>query len=79
MANVEPTYYKLSATVKGGGMSMNDVHKALFNLERAVYAICNNLDEDSTGSADYLSLIGTDLRTAMTKLKLNAPKGSDTA
>ena len=68
MAVEEPTYYNLSADVKGSGMSMNDVHKAIYNLERAVHAICSNLDNDST-SADYLAKIGTDLRTAMAKLK----------
>lgn len=70
MADLAPTYYALKADVKGGGISMGDTHIALYNLYQAVYAICNNLDEDAgTLGTDYLSNIGTDLATGMAKLK----------
>ena len=70
MADVEPTYYDLKTDLKGGGINQGDLHKAIYNLERAVYAICNNMDEDvGNPGTDYLSKIGTDLRTAMAKLR----------
>ena len=70
MADLQPTYYALKADVKEGGIGMGDIHIALYNLYKAVYAICNNLDEDaSVLGTDYLSYIGTELATAMAKLK----------
>ena len=76
MAVDTPTYYNLSADLKGSGMSMNDVHKAIFNLERAVVAICYKLDIDNgTVGNDYRADVSTDLRTAMAKLK--TPVSSD--
>jgi len=69
MADEEPTYYTVGE-IKGGGMSQGDIHKAIFNLERAVHALCSNLDTDAaTLGTDYLAKIGTDLRTAMAKLR----------
>jgi len=70
MAALEPTYYDLRADIKGGGINQGDLHKAIYNLERAIYAICNNIDDDvGAVGTDYMSKIGTDLRTAMTKLR----------
>jgi len=69
MAALTPTYYTVQA-VSGIGMGQGDVHKAIFNLWKAVKAICYNLDDD-TGApgVDYMDNIGTDLDTAMAKWK----------
>lgn len=76
MAATQPTYYNLG-DFKGIGMAQGDIHKAIYNLYKAVYAICYNLDDDSgTLGTDYLSAIGTDLATAMTNLK--TPSGATT-
>lgn len=76
MAATEPTYYNIG-DFKGIGMSQGDIHKAIYNLYKAVYAICYNLDDDAaTLGIDYLSAIGTDLETAMTNLK--TPSGNTT-
>lgn len=65
-----PTFYNLKGDLSGQGMNQGDVHKAIYNLEKAIYAICANLDEDNgTLGTDYLANIGTDLATAMAKLK----------
>lgn len=68
MADQTPTYYTLP-DFKGTGMDQAGIWCAIYNLYVAVYAICNNIDEDtgSTGT-DYLTNIGTDLATAMAKL-----------
>ena len=69
MADIEPTYYDVG-DLKGTGMSTGDVHKALFNIWKAVAAMCKNMDEDSaTLGTDYMSKIGTDLNTAMAKFR----------
>lgn len=68
MADLEPTYYQIKG-ISGQGMDQGDLHRSIYNLYSAVYAICNNLDEDAVGGTDYLSKIGTDLATAMTALK----------
>ena len=76
MADSTPTYYNLG-DFKGTGMSQGDIHRAIYNLYQAVYAICNNLDTDAaTLGTDYLEYIGTDLATAMTNLK--TPNGATT-
>ena len=77
MADLEPTYYNILAATTGIGMNQGDTHKAIYNLWKAVKAICNNIDED-TGNpgTDYLSKIGTDLDTAMANIK--TPKGDTT-
>jgi hypothetical protein len=69
MADQEPTYYTLP-DFKGTGMDQLGIWVAIYNIYLAVYAICNNIDEDtgSTGT-DYLSKIGTDLATAMAGLR----------
>lgn len=77
MADQEPTYLDLVSDVSGNGINQGDLHRAIYNLEIAVVAICNNLDEDvgNLGS-DFMSKIGTDLQTAMAKLK--TPQGPQT-
>lgn len=77
MADETPTYYDLVGDVSGNGINQGDLHRAIYNLYKALYAICNNLDEDvgALGS-DYLTNIGTDLQTAMAKLK--TPQGPQT-
>ena len=70
MADLAPTYYNVVAGSSGQGMNQEDIHKAIYNLWKALAAVCNNLDEDSgTLGTDYLSNIGTDLDTAMANLK----------
>ena len=77
MADLEPTYYDLVGDVSGQGMGQGDLHRAVYNLWKAVKAICNNIDEDmGVPGVDYLSKIGTDLDTAMAKCK--TPKGPTT-
>ena len=69
MADLQPTYFDLG-DLKGIGMGQGDVHKALYNLWKAVAAICNNIDEDTGATGvDYMTYIGTDLNTAMAGLK----------
>ena len=69
MADIEPTYYDVG-DLKGTGMEMEDQHKALYDLWKAVVAICNNIDEDGgVIGTDYMSKIGTDLDTAFAKLR----------
>lgn len=73
-----PTYYNLESDVSGNGINQGDLHKAIYNLEKAVVAICKNLDEDNgTLGTDYAASISTDLETAMAKLKTPA-KGPTT-
>ena len=66
---LSPTYYYTKA-VSGSGMDQGDIHRSIFNLWKAVAAICYNLDEDATVlGTDYMSCIGTDLNTAMAACK----------
>ena len=76
MADLEPTYYNIG-DFKATGVGQGDLVKAIYNLWKAVAAICNNIDED-TGSTgiDYMDKIGTDLNTAMTNFK--TPSGGTT-
>jgi len=77
MADREPTYFELKDPVKGTGMSQEDLRRCLYNLTKAVVAICNNLDEDiGNPGTDYMEKIGTDLETANANLK--APNGGPT-
>lgn len=77
MADLEPTFYDILARTSGQGINQGDLHKAIFNLWKALAAICNNMDEDvGTPGTDYMSKIGTDLNTAMAKLL--TPKGKAT-
>lgn len=70
MADLEPTYYDLKADVSGQGINQGDLHRALYNLWKALAALCNNADLDvGVIGTDYMSKIGTDLNTAMAKLK----------
>jgi hypothetical protein len=75
MSDIEPTYYNVG-DMQGTGMGMGDLHRAVYNLWKALAALCNNLDEDSaTLGTDFMSKIGTDLNTAMAKFK--TPVGGD--
>jgi len=77
MAALEPTYYDIQALTSGQGINQGDLHKAIYNLWKAVSAICNNIDDDvGVPGVDYMSKIGTDLNTAMAKLL--TPKGDVT-
>jgi hypothetical protein len=70
MADSAPTFYNLKSSLNGKGMNQGDLHRAIFNLEKAIYAICYKLDEDNgTLGTDYKADVGTDLETAMAKLK----------
>ena len=77
MADIEPTYINVDYASEMGIKSQADLVKAIYNIWKAVAAICNNLDEDSgTLGTDYLAKIGTDLNTAMANLK--TPTGPTT-
>lgn len=69
MADLEPTYFTIKST-GSGGLSQGDNLKILYNLWKAIVAICNNIDEDigNTGT-DYMTYIGDDLNTVMARLK----------
>lgn len=69
MADLEPTYFKIKTT-GSGGLSQEDTLKMIYNLWKAVVAICNNIDEDigNTGT-DYMSYIGDDLNTVFARLR----------
>ena len=73
-----PTYYNVGH-MNGNGLLQADVHKAIYNFYKALYAICYNLDEDNgTLGTDYLANIGTDLATAMAKLGTPSAAGQGT-
>jgi hypothetical protein len=69
MADLEPSYFKIRTT-RPGGFSQEDNLKILYNLWKAIIAICNNIDEDvgSTGQ-DYMTKIGDDLNTVMARVQ----------
>lgn len=76
MADLEPTYYDIH-NLSQIGMSQGDQVKAIYNLWKAVAAICNNMDLDvGNPGTDYMTKIGTDLNTAMARLI--TPKGPTT-
>ena len=76
MADLEPTYYNIG-DVSVSGLGQGDLVKGIYNLWKAVAAICNNIDEDvGTAGTDYMTKIGTDLNTAMAKFK--TPNGATT-
>jgi hypothetical protein len=61
------------------GMNQQAIVAALYNLTRAVYVICNNLDEDNTSlGTDYLAKIGTPLAVAQWEALLSKPHGDTT-
>lgn len=69
----------LETKLKGDGVNQGDLVRAIYNLTRAVYAICNNLDTDAaTLGTDYLAKIGTPLDTAVRAL-VEKPAGETTA
>ena len=69
----------MAAKLKQGGVNQGDLVKAIYALAYAVYAICNNLDDDSaTLGTDYLAKIGTPLNTAILSL-VDKPPGNTTA
>lgn len=75
MADIEPTYFNV-AYMEESGTIQASIIRALYDFELALYAISNNMDEDAgTAGTDYLSFIGTDLRTAMASLRLRTPSG----
>ena len=55
MADIDPDFKTIQAGIDVSGIGQGDMIKAIYNLWKAVKAICNNLDEDagSLGS-DYL-------------------------
>lgn len=69
----------MAAKLKQGGVNQGDLVKAIYALAYAVYAICNNLDDDNaTIGTDYLAKIGTPLNTAILSL-VEKPSGETTA
>ena len=72
-SDLSPTFYNVDYMNQGGYKSQADLYKAVYNLWKAVAAICNNLDVDNgTLGTDFMSTIGTDLNTAMTNFKAPA-------
>ena len=52
--------------IKDTGIGQQELVAAIYDLYQAVYAICNNIDEDSgTVGTDYLAKIGTPLYNAL--------------
>lgn len=76
MSDLQPTY-KNVGHMDVNGMSMGDVERAIYNLWKAIAAICNNLDLDNgTPGCDFMGYIGTDLNTAMGYV--HTPTGAET-
>jgi len=74
---VSPTYYNVDP-MEMNGIKQADLHKAIYDLWKAIAAICANLDEDNgTLGTDYMSAIGTDLNTAMDSF-VTPPSGDTT-
>lgn len=70
----------LATKLKETGQNMQALQAAIYNLTQAVYAICNNLDEDNgTLGTDYLAKIGTPLASAQYTSKVAKPNGQTTA
>jgi len=70
MSDIDPDFKTLQASYGATGINQGDTVRAIYDLWKAVKAICNNLDGDSgTLGTDYLSYIGTPLDTAMAKFK----------
>jgi len=70
----------LKAKLKETGIGQQELAAAIYNLTQAVYAICNNLDEDSgTLGTDYLAKIGTPLASAQYTSLVAKPHGKTTA
>jgi len=64
--------------IKEMGLGQQQIIAALYDLARAVYAICNNIDEDGgVMGSDYLAKIGTPLDTALRSL-VDKPHGDTT-
>ena len=60
------------------GIGQQELMAAIYDLYQAVYAICNNLDEDNgTLGTDYLAKIGTPLAAALSSY-LGKPHGKTT-
>jgi hypothetical protein len=72
----EPTYYNINP-VDMNGMNQADLVKIVYNLWKAVSAICINIDTTSgVLNSYYRAAISTDLNTAMAGLQ--TPRGSST-
>lgn len=69
----------LREKLKQTGINQQALAAAIYNLTEAVYAICNNIDEDSgTVGTDYLAKIGTPLANAQRTSLIEKPGGKTT-
>lgn len=69
----------LREKLKETGINQQALMAAIYNLTQAVYAICNNLDEDNaTLGTDYLAKIGTPLASAQRTSLVEKPHGKTT-
>lgn len=76
---VSPVLVVTGEKIKQTGINQQALVAAIWNLTQAVYAICNNLDEDSaTLGTDYLAKIGTPLATALRTAGVEQPNGDTT-
>ncbi len=46
MADIEPTFFNV-AYMEESGTIQASIIRALYDFELAIYAICNNMDEDA--------------------------------
>jgi hypothetical protein len=76
---VDPVLVVVDQDIKETGMNQQSLVAALWDLTQAVYALCNNIDEDSgTLGTDYLAKIGTPLATAIRTSGVKQPHGDTT-
>lgn len=74
MAALQPTFYKLNLPATHSAILTPELHKILYNLQTALYALMNNLDDVGIAGTEYRTKIGTDLSTAHANL-LAPPQG----
>ena len=76
MADAKPTFYVIGP-MEENGMNQADLYKAVYNLYKALYEVCNHLDVDNaTLGTDFLNDIGTPLATAMANLSTPHTSGT---
>lgn len=64
MAALTPTFYKIKTKMTNSAMDSGDVHRVLWNMQEALYALINNLDDLGIAGTEFREKVGTDLRAA---------------
>lgn len=65
MAALTPIFYKMKSKLNSqSGLNNGDVHRILYNLQAALFALMNNLDDVGIAGTEFRSKIGTDLQAA---------------